>query len=237
MTRWYHAVLLAILLCLLLITDVARASVGGPSAVEVLGWDPVERKLFVVEHFDDSESEDNPVLSYYLLDGDDPALAVPDRAFEEATSGDPGPDRTQDRIEALRARLVPLEPLEPVGLELRERLLALDACAGIPDPGFLPPCREVLVQLHWRGQVRELQLTTWGMSDVVGAWEVPDTGHRLVLYSHLGHTWEAGYQQEIAVLFEPEPTREDGENRGRPRTIAQPTEELVRFDVTNIRHY
>jgi hypothetical protein len=230
MTRWYHAVLFAILLCLLLITDVARATVGGPSAVEVLGWDPVARKIYVVTHHEDAARWDRPVLAYYLLDAEDPSVLVVDHAFHERTQGEPGPDRTSDRIDALRARLEPLVPVEPLGLEIRERLLAVEGCAGLPDPFFLAPCREVLVQLHWQGQVRQLQLTTWGMSDLVGAWEVADTGHRLVLYTHLGHTHEMGYQQEISLLFEPDHGLAD-------RPTETPTEELARREMTDSRHF
>ena len=181
MTRWYHAVLLAIITCLLLIVDVARASVGGPSTVELLGWDPVERKVFVAVHYDDPEAWAHPDLGYWLLDAADPSQLIMDHDFHEAGPSSSGLEHSVERIEALRARLEPLTPVELVGLELRERQLSIDPCHGLPDPGLLAPCREVQVQLHWLGQVRELRLTTWGMSDLVGAWEVPGTGHRVVL--------------------------------------------------------
>ncbi len=203
MTRWFHAVLLAILACLLLIADVARASTGGPSTVDLLGFDPVERRIYVAVHFDDPEAWQHPTVAYWSIDAADPDQLIPDHDFEEVSMGEIGPDRTMDRIDALRDRLEPLTPVEPVGLELRERVMGLDRCQAAVDPALLAPCRQVQVELHWLGQVRELLLTTWGMSDVVGAWEAPGTGHRVVLYTHLGHTWEIGYQQELAVLFEP----------------------------------
>jgi hypothetical protein len=226
MTRWYHAVLLAVLLCLLLVADVARASMGGPSAVEVLGWDPVERKLFVVFHSDDAEHWARPQLAYYLLDDDDPFRPIMDHRFDEDPGADRPPYPTLDRIEELRARLEPLSPVDPVGLELRERLLSVSGCSGLPDPIHLAPCRRVEVRIHWLGQVRELELDTWGMSDVVGAWEVP-TGHRLVLYTHLGNTHEQGYQEEIAVLFGPERSEELGTRGAR----------FTERDTTKIRHF
>jgi hypothetical protein len=235
MTRWFHAVLFALLVCLLLIADVARASVGGPSSVELLGWDPVDRKIYVAVHFDDPEAWEHPLVGFWLVDGDDPGTLVMDHAFEEAAMAAPGPDATLVRVDELRQRLEPLTPVDPVGLELRERLLAVDRCDGPVDPGLLAPCREVMVQLHWLGQVRELRLTTWGMSDLVGAWEVPETGHRVVLYSHLGHTFEIGYQQELAVLFEP--SGQPGPHDAPDRSPLSPEDEVARWDVTNIRHY
>ncbi len=230
MSRWIHAVLLAILTCLLLVTDVARASEGGPSSVELLGFDPVDRQIFAAIHYDDPDAWGHPALGYWALDSDDPGLLVLDHSFDDGAQAAAGIEGTTARMDALRDRLEPLVPVDLVGLELRERQLAVDRCHGAVDPGLLAPCREVLVQLHWLGQVQELQLTTWGMSDLVGAWEVAETGHRVVLYTHLGHTWELGYQQEVAVLFEPQPGAEDGASAGQIEQVAQ-------RDVTKIRHY
>ena len=242
MTRWIHAALFAVLACLLLVADMARASEGGPSSVELLGWDPVDRKIYAAVHYDDPEAWQHPVIAHWLLDAEDPERLVRDHSFEEATWGHPGPDTMTERIDALRGRLEPLTPVDPVGLELRERMLAIERCTGLTDPGLLAPCREILVELHWQGQVRELRLTTWGMSDVVGAWEVPETGHRVVLYTHLGHTWEIGYQQEVAVLFEPQPhpsgegstTCEELEQDPAPEGVL---DEVAHRDTTGIRHY
>jgi hypothetical protein len=171
--------------------------------VDVLGYDAAQQRIYAAVHFDDPDAWDRPLLGYWDLDSDDPSLLLHDRDFEEQGLASSGPDDSYDRLEALRDRLEPLTPVETVGLELRERTLGVDRCAGPRDPGLLAPCRQVQVELHWLDQVRRLELTTWGMSDLVGAWEVPSTGHRVVLYSHLGHTHEIGYQQELAVLFEP----------------------------------
>ena len=235
MTRWFHAVLLAILTCLLLVADVTQATVGGPSSLELLGWDAVERKIFVAIHFDDPDAWDHPALGYWQLDAADPGELVLDHAFDEAGLAEGGPDRTLDRIDALRQRLDPLSAVDLVGLELRERQLSIDRCHGLTDPALHAPCREVLVQLHWQGQVQELHLTTWGMSDLVGAWEVPETGHRVVLYSHLGHTWEIGYQQEVAVLFEPAATQWPADP---PSAVpSSPQEQVEHSRSPDIRHY
>lgn len=235
MARWYHAVLLAVLVCLLLVADLAQASVGGPSSVELLGWDPVARKVFVAVHYEDDSLQDRPQLGYYLLDAEDPERWIPDMDFQEATLGQGGPDPLHDRIDALRDRLEPMVPVDPIGLELRERLLAVEGCLGLAESAVLAPCRDVLVQLHWQGQIRELRLTTWGQSDVVGAWEVPETGHRVVLYTHLGHTWEIGYQQELAVLFEPASPAPIRELELGPRDKGR-EEEVAWQQATSIRH-
>lgn len=204
--------------------------------MEILGWDPVARKVFVAVHYEDDAQQDRPWLGYHLLDAEDPEHWVPDLDFHEATLGESGPDRVHDRLDELRRRLEPLTPVEPVGLEIRERLLAVDGCLGVPDAAMMAPCRDVQVQLHWQGQVRELRLTTWGQSDVVGAWEVPETGHRIVLYTHLGHTWEFGYQQELAVLFGPDETRPRVEFPLGP-ALEERSGGVAARKVTNIRHY
>ena len=192
--------------------------------------------MYAAVHYDDPEAWAHPELGYWMLDAADPSQLVMDHEFQDADLGAAGPDRTLDRIDALRARLQPLTAVDIVGLELRERQLAIERCLGVMDPGLMAPCHEVLVQLHWLGQVRELHLTTWGMSDLVGAWEVPETGHRVVLYTHLGHTWEIGYQQELAVLFEPAaPVAPAAIAPGTP-SVGDKVDELVRYDMTTIRH-
>ncbi len=231
MKRWIDAFLLAILACLLLIADVSRASAGGPSTVDLLGYDPAQHRIYAAVHFDDPEAWDHPLLGFWDLDSDEPGRLVHDLDFEEAALAEPGPSQSLDRIEELRARLEPLTPVGTIGLELRERTLSVDRCVGPRDPGLLAPCRQVMVELHWLDQVRQLELTTWGMSDLVGAWEVPTTGHRVVLYTHLGHTHEIGYQQELAVLFEPGEARAEPQGDPGRRAHHQPS------GATEIRHF
>ncbi len=191
--------LLTLLLCLM--PKQAQATVGGPSHIEVLGWDPVDRKLFVLEWFHDSSGR-LPALGYYLLDEADPRL-VQVRSWYRDEEHDVQQTRFWERLEDLRARLQRLEPQEPLGLELRERLESVGPCPGIGELGLSAPCRLLEVELRWQGQQRSLRLHSWGQSDIVSSWSLPQTGHRLVLYSHLGHTHEIGYQQELPLLFAP----------------------------------
>ncbi len=237
MRRALETLLAAIMLSLLLTTDLAWGSVGGPSSLEVLGWDPVDRRVYVLEWLED-DSGDLPLLGYYLVDSDDPDRVIPVRGWARGEEWHARQVRFWARLDELRARLEPLEPVEPVGLELSERLLGVGPCPGLAHPELQASCRDLEVQLRWRGQERELRLLSWGSSDLVGAWAVPGGEHHLVVYTHLGHTYGQGYQQELSLLFGSPPKDHAGIAAGeRPSGERGGQDRAAMREASGIRHY
>jgi hypothetical protein len=193
-----HPLTLTLAGALLLAPASAAADPGGTIAIEVLGWDPVDRKVFVAEHVQEAGLWLPPAIFAFLLDAEDPSLLVHLDDPADLTALPGGGD-----LRALRRRLEPLLPVEPVGLEVRERLMASGPCAHVPTPEWQPPCREDRVQFSWLGQVQELRLVGWGGSDVIGAWAVPGTDFHLVVHSYLATGGVLGLPQETALLFHP----------------------------------
>jgi hypothetical protein len=189
---------LSLVLCgaVLLFPPTAAADPGRSVALEVLGWDPVDRKVFVAEHAQEAGLWLPPAISFFLLDAEDPSLPVLLRDPADLAALPGGGD-----LRVLRRVLEPLVPVEPVGLEVRERHGASGPCAGLPAPEGQPACRAERVELTWHGQVQEVLFTGWGGSDVLGAWAVPGTDCALVVHSYLAPGGVLGLPQESALLF------------------------------------
>ena len=198
MLRAPHLLALTLAGSALLAPATAAADPGPSVALEILGWDPVDRKVFVAEHVQEAGLWRPPALGVFLLDAEDPSLRVPldDPADLAALPGG-------GELRALRRALEPLEPVEPVGLEVRERLSAVGPCSAEPATQQQPPCRDEELRLTWLGQVQELRLSGWGGSDVLGAWAVPETDFRLVVLSYLAAGGVLGLPRETALLFHP----------------------------------
>ncbi|MFH1469929.1 MAG: hypothetical protein ABIO70_36430 [Pseudomonadota bacterium] len=220
MLRSHHLLSLTLASSLLLCPSTAAADPGGSVALEVLGWDPVDGKVFVAQHIQEAGLWRSPVVGVFLLEAEDPSLLVslddPVDLADLPGGGD---------LRALRRALEPLEPVEPVGLEVRERLMASGPCADSPAPDWQPPCRDDRVRLAWLGQVQELRLTGWGGSEVLGAWAVPGTGFRLVVHSYLAQGGVLGQPLETALLFgpvkAPSPSTSPGHEQAQASAVRQ----------------
>lgn len=95
----------------------AGATVGGPSTIEVLGFDPGDAKVYVLEHHHD-ESGDLPQLSFWALMGAPAGGRVRVRSWYAGDAAAADASFPQ-RLATLRARLQPLPARGGEGVELR----------------------------------------------------------------------------------------------------------------------
>lgn len=173
--------MLALLLC-----AAATATVGYPSDVRVLGYDPVDRKVYTSSYGEWVQ------VSYVQLDRPDHWVQV--------QSWYQGPDwesRLEGRLAALEARLEPLPELDLTGLVIQETVTDVVPCLS-----FLDPCtaRQVDVRVSLGDHDASWTQLSWGASGVTAAWLLP-TGDPLILYSHIGRLYETGYQDQRAVVL------------------------------------
>lgn len=172
---------------MLLLTAPALATIGTPSQVRVLGYDPVDRKVYV------SSEHEWTQISYVQLD-------QPDR-WVQVQSWYQGPDwedRLPSRLAALQARLEPLPTLERTGLVIQETITATVPCPTALDL----PCTALAmdVQVTLGAHAASWSQLSWGQSGVTQAWLLP-TGDPLIVYSHIGRLYETGYQDERVVIL------------------------------------
>ncbi len=218
---------------LLLVVPAARATMGGPQTLEVLGFQSDEARVYLLRHAHD-QSGDPPRLLYYRLD-DAPPEQAPDQpvVVQSWYEGDLRAvhDALPGRLAGLSARLVPLERRELVDLALtvtwrgrdicpqqkeqtraadREAVLAHAERAGgfladPEDPGsaLVSVCDRVDVAVRWEGQEAATTLHTWGGVEVVGLWRVPERPEALVVLQHTGVTYEVGYAAQVPLLLAP----------------------------------
>src|SRR5207247_8105419 len=99
----------------------AIASNGGPELAEVLGWDPVEKKVFFEITYVD-ESGRAPGIFYFDLNG-----RAPGRAQRVAWSHvDTGNPDYGSRLKVLRRRLKPLEPVLAPTIPESQKTVSVD---------------------------------------------------------------------------------------------------------------
>ncbi len=174
----------------------ARATVGGESWIEVLGYDEADAKIYLLETRCD-ESGDLPQLVYIALDSDEPTRMIRVRSWYE---GEDAYNQFPQRLRQLRQRLEPLEGVELTGLEIDTRVLKAGPCHDPPMWGTA--CRDVRYEIRLDGRTATLQTRTWGFGDVTGVWEVPGQEWLLGLFRHRGHTHESGYDLDEVVILE-----------------------------------
>src|SRR5688572_6709264 len=98
-----------------LVSGIAGATSGGPETMEVLGYDPVDQKVFVAQHFQDQSGE--PPRVYYATLRDD-AKWVRAESLENE-------DFAVVR-ETLARRVIPLEVVEEESFQIEVRYTSQD---------------------------------------------------------------------------------------------------------------
>jgi len=93
--------------CLLSQAASAWATVGGPEVATILGWNPVEKRIYYKVNFVD-ESGRPPRIYFLDLGSSHPGDAVPLRLWPEKEDPIIDYPSVDSKIEALRKRLVPL---------------------------------------------------------------------------------------------------------------------------------
>jgi hypothetical protein len=171
----------------------ARATVGGPTLADVLGWSPAEQRVYV-HMMPISGGDDFGEVLYFALDSD-----LPERpnlvAWSRGGEGTVDDPVLQDSLAALRGRLVPLAPEPAVALPQR---ITVETADTLRDCFDAPRFR---VRVQWQDQ--EFVVTCFFRSDVVvkDAFRVPGRHERLLLISFIGDCSEGGYETQEPVML------------------------------------
>ncbi len=175
----------------------ARATTGGPRLLDVLGWSPDEKRVYVhVLPMDESDAF-GPIL-YYALDSPTPEQpqVVDWSAAPDAAADDPEPQR---KLAELRGTLVPMCAQPAVAFPAKTTVVSADTAH---DCGDAP---RYVVHAALEDSTRFEVTTYFGTQVVVkGVHEVPGRPERLLVLAFTGICAEGGYEtQEPALLATP----------------------------------
>ena len=198
MKRW----IVFILLC---VPGLAWASHGGPELCEVLGWDPVDKKVFILRH-NWSEGDAPQTLVYYDLKTNDQTKEWPcpkQVVVPWSREWEPEDSVFTRRLTALRRRLVPPVLVENERAMYPGQVLAADT---LKDQwgGSIPRFR-VEIQLPGLEDVPNVvRVTTYVTPEVTvpRVYEFPNGPSRIAVVSFRGIPWETGYECQVPVLIE-----------------------------------
>ncbi len=177
------------------LTSTSATAAEWPTAVsghtlEVLGWDRAERRVYLAEH--------GPTTQLHVMAtrGEHAGVAVP-------VAGDLA------RIEALRRKLVPLEPTARAGWELHTRVVQR---RGLRIEGMSTPVRKyalgVTVTQHVAGRARahgRARVTAYlrPRAAIEAIWWVPSEPLTLAIVAYCGVPAGVGFDRQTAILARP----------------------------------
>lgn len=174
----------------LLFASVCGATSGSSISVTVLGYEPVDNKVYVL-----LEGGEFPDLQYVNLDQPSDWVRV-----ESWMQGQDWEQAFPARLEGLKARLTPLETRALTGLVIQESITAELPCPNV-DAEYHCLAQQTQVSIE-DGSGHRAQWThlSQGDSGVVRAWTLPNQD-LLVLYRHQGLFYEGGYSVERPVVL------------------------------------
>ena len=150
-------------------SEPARASLGGPLTVEVLGWNPEDERLYVRQVGHDESGGERDCVFYFDLRAHDPARTWVVRASLQRWSPDAaemaGFERERRRLEGFLSGLEPLERADE-GREglLRNATVEADSIRStkILVMSFGPPSEMVLPLSSFRLLILDLASSAYG---------------------------------------------------------------------------
>lgn len=174
----------------------AFAYTGGPECVEVLGWDPADRKVFCAIH-DLSESGLSPGLMCFPLDSLRQSLGTRVHWSRKGTGGAIVRDARWGRIVR---RLQPLELVWGPALPRWNRVLVADS-VETPFDGKVARFK-VRVGIPWDVGGTDVHVTTYYHSVVAipHVYRVPGRAELLVVLSFIGKP-HGGEEVQVPVLW------------------------------------
>lgn len=186
----------AVLLGLLACAAPVSATVGGPTLLEVLGWDPAARCIYV-RSVTESGGGGFGGVSYFALDGRDPEVAV----VTDLTSRSEGSayDSTLIRgLVALRRTLSHLPGSVPECSLPYTRTVMTDTLHYAVQ-GAIARHR---IRARWEATPGDFEFTTYYHPEVVlrSVHAVPGRSEQLLVFAFTGDSAEGGYETQVAVL-------------------------------------
>lgn len=192
--RWWGPVMVP--LALLACAAPALATVGGPTLLDVLGWDARAQRVYV--HFIPTDAGDSfgDVVSYAPEPGA-PAVREPWVRQGEGTGEDPG---LQAKLAGLRRRLKPLVAEPAAVMPWTSSVVARDSL-GDGYPGQEVRYR---VRARWEREP-EFEFVGWGSPVVLlrAIYGIPGRSERLFVFAFVGDRSEGGYETQEPVIVGP----------------------------------
>lgn len=177
-----------------LLVSPVLGSLGGPDLVEVLGWDPADRKVYVAQHYR-GESGYPPAIASFDLKSASPGRRVV-LSWSVGTDG----KEYDRRARQLRSRLQPLPATPAASMFTRTQVVGLDTVevAGIRWPRY----RILLQRLDndWPGTL-EVRTYRDPSVRVLSLRPIPGEKLQLGIVSFLGIPYEGGYETQTPVLL------------------------------------
>jgi hypothetical protein len=178
----------------------------GPHTLDPLGYDPGERKLYLLEHFDD-ESADLPQLHVLHAQGAHGGRMVPLASFSDGhpAQAEGGFER---RLLALRERLVELRPMPRVRFALSTRVVKRRALRLYPDE---MPIRKYTLRINVRplgtrgitsiGATAEVDAYLRPRARLAEVYRLPGERLALAIIAWVGIPFELGHEKQTALLL------------------------------------
>ncbi len=185
-----------VLFALLSCAAPVRATVGGPTLLEVLGWDPATRCVYV-RSVTESGGGGFGGVSYFALDGRDPEVAVV-TGLASRSEGSAYDSTLVRGLAALRRTLSPLPGRVPECSLPYTRMDRTDTLRHAVQ-GDVPRYR---VRARWDATPGDFEFTTYYHPEVVlrSVHAVPGRAEQLLVFAFIGDPDEGGYETQVAVL-------------------------------------
>jgi hypothetical protein len=220
-----------VLILLTVVAAPALASHGGPEIVEVLGFDPVDRKIFFTTLYQD-ETDLWPDVHYFDLKSARPWIPVRvdmRKGLDSPTSGagdwqDPEYTELSNRLMRLRQRLRPIPHAKTLDLTMRTEVLSADS---VMMQWSKVPRLHRSVELRDSTHFARVEVTTYcdqrlGIESVL---RMPGQAWTLIVMVSRGIPVETCYELESPILLLPTgpPTRKLVSSRpGGPLGLPKP---------------
>ncbi len=189
---------------LVLLADPARASLGGPLTVRILGWDPSAERIYVEQVGHDESGERNCTF-YYDLRGADPARAhVVPASLLYPPADTAGWSRNRRELERTVARLKPLLREDEGMPSVLDRSSVVERRTVQPSSSGGTIERFVVDVSGLEGATPSdsIRVTTYRDARVqaIRRYRIPGRSEQLIVLSWLGMPFELVYEVQQCVL-------------------------------------
>ena len=211
---------LLIIATLLSSPSLGHATVGGPDHLEVLGYEPVDGKLYYLVHLG-GEIVAAPQLFFFALKSAKPSLRRAARSWYAGLREEAGMAAFPKRLAKLKARLRPLPAAPREGITVQIKHHDLQICGDAPNPPKTreqaraiiaafrregrdpdnPVCERVEVSVEWAGYAGQVTVESWDSPSLLTVHRLPDPRFVLAIVRYVGKHFEVGYTEETPMLL------------------------------------
>ena len=184
----------------------SATGLSGAHELDVIGFDPAEHKLYVLEHYND-DSGDLPQLFFMHTRGRHAGRLIPVRDWYQGDTTDVEAE-FQVRLDALCERLVDVEPTMRGGLGLTTRVVKRRALRLQRDEA---PIRKYTLQLTVRaagnsaitpmGVRTEVTAYLRPKAQLVESYMIPGERMAVAIVSYVGIPFDVGHDKQAALLL------------------------------------